>query len=1039
MPSADHAVVIGVNRYEQSDYTLTAPVPDALAFARWVTQPGAGRATKESLTLLLSPNPDDDLGEFAGVYKDATTASLQEALLQYPGGSADKPRRLWLFYAGHAIAPKGANPDQGPLLLPPDFKNITISQTVPSLPFEVIRQVLVSAGPAEQVIFIDACRKQMPSETGLYGVNLVFDTNEQRPNNTQAVLYATTNGSTANQVGRGLFSEALLKGLNGVAELRYDVLNEDYTLRFPALSRYVIEEVKLRADNVRKTQVPYPFKTPDLVLARFPARPRAKLSLLVRPLSALQDTKVKLRVSETQVMTEGPPSPAAVSWTIDVGEVAYTVEAAGYKRVRDAKVVYEDLVLPVTLEAAGLEATEPPPLDAIPKGIATLSLSARDRRAQFELFDSSGARVDRGVESGSFTRPTGLYRVDWSIPGEGVVASSRIELLPGATSVQYEPSATLLPAVEARVHQAGIPTGRGLADPSEAFGWTTLRRLGSLLSWAAMAARYPDHIPYHGQRLRKLGVAPIGAQAGESWMQVLIGDASTDGGGLLDGIAISFGRGGEEQPLQVSPLPGLPELARQATALVPDGGGSVLLSGAGMTPIALPVPHAPGWIAVIIVAREAGGDLEIHRYLHQASPHDNFSDFIRVREEQWRALERRVPITTEEAREVLKNPALDPLTAVVVGYRLWRSGLLGEWRALVDLQLVSVVPDAHILAAASTDAAASAGAGTVDREMTALGFALPIVAEGFTFLHRWLAKRAQEKSLPPPIPARSPLHGVLWTSFDAREDRSPVATPQAIPTRLLDTYPVPWGKMVQPIAEATVRIDFLTPKDAVIKGTAFFVGPSVLLTQRYMFDGDREARRGDSLEHWRARDTGTQAKLGSLLAVSERGHQWERKLLTLALVSCDPSPHAPPALSFATPRRGQRIAVIGFPQGLAHPRRGDHRRLRAAADGGDVRDARRGRRGGADPNRVQGLHARRHVRSPGRRSRHRTGDRRALRRMVRRKGRGQVRLRNSARCSPGASLKLPPNLWRWLMAACHWKGAHFDDLERALFPRAARE
>ena len=56
---SDRALVIGLDAYEhQQAWELRAAVRDAVAFAKWVTAPGAGRATEETLTLLLSPHPD---------------------------------------------------------------------------------------------------------------------------------------------------------------------------------------------------------------------------------------------------------------------------------------------------------------------------------------------------------------------------------------------------------------------------------------------------------------------------------------------------------------------------------------------------------------------------------------------------------------------------------------------------------------------------------------------------------------------------------------------------------------------------------------------------------------------------------------------------------------------------------------------------------------------------------------------------------------------------------------------------------------------
>ena len=84
----------------------------------------------------------------------------------------------------------------------------------------------------------------------------------------------------------------------------------------------------------------------------------------------------------------------------------------------------------------------------------------------------------------------------------------------------YAPKATLPAAVEEALTNAGMGVAGGVAYPSEAFGETTVRHLGSLLSWAASAARYPSG---RGEKLRSLGVTPVNTDVGSSWLQVLVG------------------------------------------------------------------------------------------------------------------------------------------------------------------------------------------------------------------------------------------------------------------------------------------------------------------------------------------------------------------------------------------------------------------------------------------------------------------------------------------------------------------------------------
>ena len=85
----DRALVIGIDHYAKSDWHLRAAVRDAVAFAKWVTEPGAGRASPETLTLLLSPHPDRPVTELP--FQQATTRARGTTA---PSMGARRTRRL---------------------------------------------------------------------------------------------------------------------------------------------------------------------------------------------------------------------------------------------------------------------------------------------------------------------------------------------------------------------------------------------------------------------------------------------------------------------------------------------------------------------------------------------------------------------------------------------------------------------------------------------------------------------------------------------------------------------------------------------------------------------------------------------------------------------------------------------------------------------------------------------------------------------------------------------------------------------------------
>ena len=86
----DRALVIGLDHYENKAWELKAAVRDALAFAAWVTEPGAGRATAETLTLLLAPHPDRPVKgvNFQPATQDAIRKAAARGLDEWPSKRA---------------------------------------------------------------------------------------------------------------------------------------------------------------------------------------------------------------------------------------------------------------------------------------------------------------------------------------------------------------------------------------------------------------------------------------------------------------------------------------------------------------------------------------------------------------------------------------------------------------------------------------------------------------------------------------------------------------------------------------------------------------------------------------------------------------------------------------------------------------------------------------------------------------------------------------------------------------------------------------
>ena len=213
---SDRALVIGLDAYEhQEAWELRAAVRDAIAFAKWVTAPGAGRATEQTLTLLLSPHADRPVNDVK--FRLATESEIRRALFDHKKNGAGA-KRLWFFYAGHGLAPAGGGPDQAPVIVPADVKDLDFYRSNPIDLSSWIREMQVSA-PEYQVYFVDACRGIVVSEDVVTATKtLFFDLSKSNAGDQarQAVLFATTAGQLANEQGlHGLFGGALIDGLQG--------------------------------------------------------------------------------------------------------------------------------------------------------------------------------------------------------------------------------------------------------------------------------------------------------------------------------------------------------------------------------------------------------------------------------------------------------------------------------------------------------------------------------------------------------------------------------------------------------------------------------------------------------------------------------------------------------------------------------------------------------------------------------------------------------------------------------------------------------
>lgn len=916
----DLALVIGLDFYGNPDWTLRAGVRDALRVAEWVTAPGAGRATKETLTLLLSPHPDHLVHGVA--YELATEAAMRRALYNLNhkkiGAGAE---RLWFFYAGHGIAPAGGGPDQAPVMVPSDVTDLDFYRANPIDLGSWIREMQVCP-PEVQIFFVDACRGIVVSEDVVTATKtLFFDLSKVKAGDhaRQAVLFATTAGQLANEQGlHGLFGGALIDGLKGAGpELVPDAFSEEFVLTFGGLAAYTKRRIQIQSEEVRRGSRTLPTQEPaeslfraqsSLELARFKEKPCSPVRVFINPEAAIEVGTAGIRGYNDwkrrweRQLEKRSPLPVPVVWELASTVYKIEIEASGFENW--AKKV--EVIGPMELEAdlvprqppgaggVGLESADglrrgdvlplrPPPRQPDGAELAAgmrgrLLVEAHDRYARIEAFDADGKRVAAGWERLDEALPVGAYRVEIALPTESPVVQSALVTADEPEEIVVRPDPQLTRRLPPSMGMMA-PHG-GMSAPSEMFGFSTTTHLGSVLAWAAWAAQFD---PYgDGRRLRDIGVDPVPPSPGRCFVRVLVGDARAPGPGQYDGPIESLVLRVNQDAAAVKPVPALEGFAVQAQF---SWHPSLTVEIKGLEPRRLPVPFVADHVWTIIIVHELTQRIEIHRYLQRLEAQRPFDDTIRLVEQNWRALDARTPLYDGEAERLLERD-LDPLALAVLGYRLvienrWADVELVLGR-LAEFELI----DARVLAGLTRSGPER------DEIMTGAmnGPSVPVVGEGYRAMEAWVHQHFARNNLPPPI-APEPLVSGVWTAFDTRGQ---AVISQAFPV----SDPPAWATPLLAAAKAVARIEMAPDHPTPFIGTGFLVGPRELALADFV----AKARPSfAAFDHQR---------VAIEEVVGETDDDRHGALVRIAPVE---AALLPVRLRWALPEIGTHIAVIGYP------------------------------------------------------------------------------------------------------------------------------
>ena len=245
----DFALIIGINDYtplsESGLMTLGGAINDANHFEAWVTKPDGGNVPSANCFKIISvPIPLQPIQE-----EIDTTITDMINLIETRGGSA---RRLYFYFAGHGLGSLGNTSDTALCLA--TWSELRRNTALSS---EAYKDVIRQFGYFEEIIFlVDCCRI---TKINVNPMHPSFAPPMPSPSAGRTKLfvgYATQyqDQSFEIEVGgsemRGVFTKALIDGLNGAAANQNGIINAD------SLRDYLILQTPIEAQKQGFKQKP---------------------------------------------------------------------------------------------------------------------------------------------------------------------------------------------------------------------------------------------------------------------------------------------------------------------------------------------------------------------------------------------------------------------------------------------------------------------------------------------------------------------------------------------------------------------------------------------------------------------------------------------------------------------------------------------------------------------------------------------------------------------------------------------------------------
>lgn len=515
---ANHAVVIGIDRYATDLTSLDGPVADAHAFATWLLDSQEVAPADLRLGLLPGAFSPAAPASLSGCTTIGTTVSaLNKVLLGLLNDPPADLERLYFFFSGHGAASSNPAYPQEAICL----EGYTDEDTNNALEVSSLMSVLNAIPAVERFVLIDGCRNKVFADDVLFGTL----SKQPRPAAGQRrnyVLRATGPGRKAAEIdGRGLFSRHLCDGLQGQGSAkRWDPAageGEDgeggYVVRWDTLTQYVAEKVSATRAAQRHEQLTFvegehPADA-DPVLASFPPTHFGHALVKVRladPSVPPASTLIVLRRNDSTEPDRRQEMTAAGSAEFEVPPSVWILGAqvdgwtANPKSTRVP--VYEDQVEadvrlkrhePIrqgtSLQSPGVAPQNRPPTQPAPTGrlrlrLGGMALSQVRPAVRVSVRKESGECVADLVTGDELSLASGAYRVRLDLPG-GESSETEVLLTPDDDEVSDLAMPDTATAALARTLMAArkpLPVG-GFAVPSEAMGplaSTSVATLGAI-------------------------------------------------------------------------------------------------------------------------------------------------------------------------------------------------------------------------------------------------------------------------------------------------------------------------------------------------------------------------------------------------------------------------------------------------------------------------------------------------------------------------------------------------------------------------------